>query len=143
MTGFDFNSPVGVKAAVECHLLIVSAGFDIPAVRPELVEGNGSDAQDRPASTRLSAGFDWAQVIFPRGDIRRGPALPRTGSGVYGGGWKFAPGLTYNRWLHDRAQQELEHQTEEYYRSLSNGERKEDQQWSKIAFRSARRLWDK
>jgi len=50
------------------------------------------------------------------------------------------PGLTYNRWLHDRAQQELEHQTEEYYRSLSKGERKEDQQWSKISSRSARRL---
>jgi len=47
------------------------------------------------------------------------------------------------RWLHDRAQQELERQTEEYYRSLSKGERKEDQQWSKIASRSARRLWDK
>jgi len=70
MTGFDFNSPVGVKAAVECHLLIVSAGFDIPAVRPELVEGNGSDAQDRPASTQLSAGpstrlrtgFDFVQA---------------------------------------------------------------------------------
>jgi len=27
MTGFDFNSPGGVKAAVECHFLIVSAGF--------------------------------------------------------------------------------------------------------------------
>jgi len=32
------------------------------------------------------------------------------------------------RWLHDRAQQELERQTEEYYRSLSKGERKEDEQ---------------
>jgi len=32
---------------------------------------------------------------------------------------------------------------EEYYRSLSKGERKEDQQWSKIASRSARRLWVK
>lgn len=47
------------------------------------------------------------------------------------------------RWLQDRAQQELERQTEEYYRSLSKGERKEDEQWSKIASRSARRLWDK
>ena len=47
------------------------------------------------------------------------------------------------RWLRDHAQQELERQTEEYYRSLSKGELKEDQQWSKIAARSARHLWDK
>ena len=47
------------------------------------------------------------------------------------------------RWLHDHARQELERRTEEYYRSLSKGERKEDQQWSKIAARSARRLWGK
>jgi Arc/MetJ-type ribon-helix-helix transcriptional regulator len=45
------------------------------------------------------------------------------------------------RWLYDQAQKELERQTEEYYLSLSRAERKEDKQWSKIAARSAKRLW--
>jgi metal-responsive CopG/Arc/MetJ family transcriptional regulator len=47
------------------------------------------------------------------------------------------------RWLHDQAQKELERQTEEYYHSLSKAEHKEDQQWSKISARSAKRLWEK
>jgi Arc/MetJ-type ribon-helix-helix transcriptional regulator len=47
------------------------------------------------------------------------------------------------RWLYDEAQKELERQTEEYYLSLSKAERKEDEQWSKIAARSAKRLWGK
>jgi len=47
------------------------------------------------------------------------------------------------RWLCDQAQKELERQTEEYYLSLSKAERNEDRQWSKIAGRSAKRLWDK
>jgi metal-responsive CopG/Arc/MetJ family transcriptional regulator len=47
------------------------------------------------------------------------------------------------RWLYDEAQKELERQTEEYYLSLSKAERKEDKRWSKIAARSAKRLWDK
>ena len=46
-------------------------------------------------------------------------------------------------WLHDEAQKELERQTEEYYQRLSESERKEDKEWSKIAARSAKRLWDK
>lgn len=46
-------------------------------------------------------------------------------------------------WLQEHAQKELERQTEDYYRSLSKAERKEDQAWSKIATRSAQRLWDK
>lgn len=46
------------------------------------------------------------------------------------------------QWLRDHAQQELERQTEEYYRSLSNAERKEDQRWAKLAARSAKLLWD-
>lgn len=45
-------------------------------------------------------------------------------------------------WLHKRAKKELERQTEEYYRSLTPAEHKEDQQWSKIAARSAKRFWD-
>ena len=45
------------------------------------------------------------------------------------------------RWLRDYAQQEVEHQTEAYYRSLSKAERREDQEWTKIAARSARRHW--
>jgi len=47
------------------------------------------------------------------------------------------------RWLGDQAQKELERQTEKYYLSLSKAERNEDQQWSKIAARSAKRLWNK
>ncbi len=46
-------------------------------------------------------------------------------------------------WLHTQAQKELERQTEEYYTSLPKAERKEDRQWSKIAARSAKHLWDK
>jgi len=46
------------------------------------------------------------------------------------------------RWLRDQAKKELERQTEEYYLSLSEPERNEDRQWSKIAARSAKRLWD-
>ena len=48
-----------------------------------------------------------------------------------------------HRMLGDRAQKEIERQTEEYYLSLSKVERSEDQQWSKIAARSAKRLWGK
>jgi metal-responsive CopG/Arc/MetJ family transcriptional regulator len=47
------------------------------------------------------------------------------------------------RWLRDQAQKELERQTEEYYLSLSKTERNDDQEWSRIAARSARRLWGK
>jgi metal-responsive CopG/Arc/MetJ family transcriptional regulator len=47
------------------------------------------------------------------------------------------------QWLRDQTQKELERQTEEYYHSLSEAERKEDRQWSKITAHSARRLWDK
>ncbi|OGP95332.1 MAG: hypothetical protein A2157_20035 [Deltaproteobacteria bacterium RBG_16_47_11] len=47
------------------------------------------------------------------------------------------------RWLRDQAKKELERQTEEYYLSLSKAERNEDRQWSKIAARSAKRLWDR
>ena len=46
------------------------------------------------------------------------------------------------RWLENRAQEELERQTEEYYLSLSGAERKEDKKWSRIAARSAKELWD-
>lgn len=46
-------------------------------------------------------------------------------------------------WFQEHTQKELERQTEAYYRSLSRAERKEDQQWSRIAARSAKRLWDK
>lgn len=46
-------------------------------------------------------------------------------------------------WLREQTVKELERQTEEYYHSLSKAERKEDHEWSKIAARSAKRLWDK
>lgn len=47
------------------------------------------------------------------------------------------------QWLEMEAQRELERQTEEYYRTLSEDERREDREWAKVAARSARRLWDK
>ena len=47
------------------------------------------------------------------------------------------------RWLDDQLKEELERQTEAYYHSLSEAERKEDRQWSKIAGRSAKQLWEK
>jgi len=47
------------------------------------------------------------------------------------------------RWLRDQAQKDIERQTEEYYLSLSKAEHKENRQWSKIAARSAKRLWGK
>ncbi len=47
------------------------------------------------------------------------------------------------RWLQEYAQQELERQVEQYYLSLSKAEQKEDKQWTKIAAKSAKRLWDK
>jgi metal-responsive CopG/Arc/MetJ family transcriptional regulator len=45
-------------------------------------------------------------------------------------------------WLHSQARRDHERQIEEYYRSLSKAERKEDKHWSKATVRSARRLWD-
>jgi metal-responsive CopG/Arc/MetJ family transcriptional regulator len=47
------------------------------------------------------------------------------------------------QWLRIEAQRELERQTEKYYRTLSEDERREDKKWTKVAARSARRLWDK
>jgi metal-responsive CopG/Arc/MetJ family transcriptional regulator len=47
------------------------------------------------------------------------------------------------RWLYGQAKEELERQTEEYYYSLSEAERKEERQWSKVAAHSAKHLWDK
>ncbi|MBN4054810.1 ribbon-helix-helix protein, CopG family [Nitrospira defluvii] len=47
------------------------------------------------------------------------------------------------QWLRNQAQYELERQTEEYYRSLSKTEQKEDRNWTQIAAHSAERFWDK
>ncbi len=44
-------------------------------------------------------------------------------------------------WLNNRAQRELEQQTEQYYQSLSKAERNEDKQWTRMAARSAHTLW--
>jgi metal-responsive CopG/Arc/MetJ family transcriptional regulator len=46
-------------------------------------------------------------------------------------------------WLREQAQKDLERQTEAYYLSLCESERKEDREWSKVAARSARRIWNK
>jgi len=45
------------------------------------------------------------------------------------------------KWQKEQKRQELESQIEEYYLSLSNEEREEDRQWSKIAAKSAHHLW--
>jgi metal-responsive CopG/Arc/MetJ family transcriptional regulator len=47
------------------------------------------------------------------------------------------------KWLEIEAQKELDHQTEQYYQTLSEDERREDKEWTKLAARSARRLWDR
>ncbi len=46
------------------------------------------------------------------------------------------------RWLEEYKQRELDSQVEEYYLSLSKAERQEDKEWTKIAAKSAKRLWD-
>lgn len=46
------------------------------------------------------------------------------------------------RWLQEYTQMELEHQVEQYYRSLSKAEWQESKQWTTIAAKSAKRLWD-
>ena len=45
------------------------------------------------------------------------------------------------RWLEEYKQKQLESQVEEYYLSLSKAEREEDKEWTKIAAKSAKRLW--
>lgn len=47
------------------------------------------------------------------------------------------------RWLQEHAQKQIERQVEEYYRSLSKAERKEDEAWAKTSARSAKYIWDK
>ena len=46
------------------------------------------------------------------------------------------------RWLEEYKQKQLESQVEEYYLSLSKPERAEDKEWTKIAAKSAKRLWN-
>lgn len=47
------------------------------------------------------------------------------------------------KWLEERTRGEIERQVEDYYRSLSEAERKEDADWARVAARSIRRTWDK
>ncbi|MBI2883219.1 MAG: ribbon-helix-helix protein, CopG family [Candidatus Methylomirabilis oxyfera] len=47
------------------------------------------------------------------------------------------------RWFREHTRKQIEHRVEEYYRSLSKVERKEDEAWSKTSARSAKHLWDK
>lgn len=47
------------------------------------------------------------------------------------------------RMLEEQAQKEIERRVEDYYRSLSKAERKENKAWSKTSARSAKHLWDK
>ncbi len=44
-------------------------------------------------------------------------------------------------WLRRRALDRLEHATEEYYRSLTEGERDEDREWDELAARAAAKVW--
>ncbi len=46
------------------------------------------------------------------------------------------------RWIEDRARRELETETEEYYRSLSQAEQAENKEWTAIAAESATQLWN-
>ncbi len=46
------------------------------------------------------------------------------------------------RWLDEKARQNLDRQTEEYYRSLSAAEQDEDKEWAALASDGARRLWE-
>lgn len=44
------------------------------------------------------------------------------------------------RWLQEYAREEIERRVEDYYRSLSRAECKEDEAWSKISARSTKHL---
>jgi len=45
-------------------------------------------------------------------------------------------------WHREQKVREVENQIEQYYLSLSNDEKDEDQQWTTIAAESAKRLWE-
>ena len=47
-----------------------------------------------------------------------------------------------SKWQIEQKRRQLESQVEEYYLSLSDEEQKEDRQWSQIAAKSARHLWE-
>ena len=46
------------------------------------------------------------------------------------------------KWHHDQKRREIEIEIEEYYLSLSDEEREEDQDWSRVAAQSANNLWE-
>ncbi|MEK6660327.1 MAG: radical SAM protein, partial [candidate division NC10 bacterium] len=52
--GLDFDGPLSTASTLRQGSGL-SAGFDIPAVRPERIEGHGWDAQDRPVEAQGSA----------------------------------------------------------------------------------------
>ncbi|NQT57317.1 MAG: hypothetical protein HQ551_13925, partial [Desulfobacteraceae bacterium] len=45
-------------------------------------------------------------------------------------------------WHREQKVREVENQIEQYYLSLSNDEKDEDRQWTKIATESSKRLWE-
>jgi metal-responsive CopG/Arc/MetJ family transcriptional regulator len=45
-------------------------------------------------------------------------------------------------WQEARKKREIERQVEDYYGARSKGEQVEDEQWSRISSRAARRLWE-
>ncbi len=45
-------------------------------------------------------------------------------------------------WYQQQKKREIESQTEKYYLSLSDEERKEDREWTEIAAKSTNHLWE-
>lgn len=45
-------------------------------------------------------------------------------------------------WLREQRRQEIERDTEAYYRTLTAREKREDREWAEFASHAARRLWD-
>ena len=54
---------------------------------------------------------------------------------------QFIEKILYD-WLKEQKKREIESQVEEYYLSLSDEEKEEDQEWNEIASRSAHKLWE-
>jgi metal-responsive CopG/Arc/MetJ family transcriptional regulator len=47
-----------------------------------------------------------------------------------------------HNWYQQQKKREIENQTEKYYLSLSDEERKEDRAWTEIAAKSTKHLWE-
>lgn len=45
-------------------------------------------------------------------------------------------------WYQEKRKKEIEEKTEDYYRSLSEKEKKEEEDWDRIVAEAARRVWE-